>query len=277
MKLAVISDIHGILPAFEAVVDDLERWRPEVVVVNGDLANRGPSSRECLELLGERLPEASCTRGNHDNLVLDAADSPLSPEDPEFEIRRMSHWTALQMGTQVETMRAWPDHLEWHDPQWGTVHITHGSRISDRHGVSARTPDADMPERVGEGADLFICSHTHEPMIRRWHRTLVVNTGAVGQPFDGDPRAAYGRFTFAGGHWHAEIARVPFDRERALRDFYETGFVEGAGPLARVVYREIEECRGRLLDWMRTYADAVKAGEIDIAVAVDEYLASLKD
>lgn len=275
MKLAVISDIHGVLPAFEAVLEDLERWQPEVVAMNGDLANRGPSNLDCLELLEQRLPQAYCTRGNHDNLVLDAYDSPLAPDDPSYEIRRMSHWTAAQMGERVEALRAWPDHLEWHDPRWGAVYITHGSRVSDQHGVSAETSDEEMTKRVGEGADLFICSHTHAPMVRRWHGTLVVNTGAVGQPFDGDPRAAYGRFTFTGGEWRVELPRIPFDHERALQDFYDTGFIDGAGPLARVVYQEIREGRGRLLDWMRRYAGPVKAGEVDIAVAVDGYLAEI--
>lgn len=275
MKFAVISDIHGNLPALDAVLADLEQWDPEHVVVNGDLVNRGPDSAGCTDRLKERLPDALCTRGNHDNLVLECTEGPLDPADPAYEIRRMSRWTAEQMGGgRLDILRAWPGHLTWQGPSWGTVHMTHGSRINDRDGISPKTPDEALTEKVGEGVDLFICSHTHQPMLRRWRDTLVVNTGAVGQPFDGDPRAAYGRFTFVRGEWHAEVRRVAYNQAQALRDFYDRGFIDGAGPLARVVYREIEVGRGLLLGWMRRYAEAVKEGEIDLDRAVNEYLAS---
>lgn len=272
MKVAVLSDVHGNVPALSAVMDDIEAWHPDEIVVNGDLVNRGPRSLECLNLLGQRFPRARGVRGNHENFVLRASDEPRDPDDPAYDLSRMAHWTHDQLGDDIDRIRDWEDGVSI---EGKGAYLTHGSLRGDRDGILPDMSDEQLREKIGEGGGLFVGSHTHRPFVREVNGTLVVNTGSVGQPFDGDPRAAYARLRFEDGAWHAEIARVEFDRVQALRDFEESGFLEAGGPLAQVVFREVAECRILLGPWMRRYRRAVEAGEVTAEEAVEEYLGSL--
>ncbi|MBI5463111.1 MAG: metallophosphoesterase family protein [Gammaproteobacteria bacterium] len=277
MKLAVLSDIHGNLPALSAVLDDIARWNPDRVVVNGDLVSRGPYSLHCLRLLQTHFPEGRYLTGNHETYVLHCADHPADPDSPTRDIDRFADWALRQLGSAVEELRAWGDHLDLTDLAGGaSAHITHGSRLGNRDGISARTADEDLPAKLGEPRDLFVGSHTHKPLLRRFNETLVVNTGSVGQPMDGDARAAYGRFTLNDGVWQAEIVRVVYDKAQAERDFVESGFLAEAGPMAKLIYLELQQSQAHLGPWRRTYLDAIKAREITVADAVEVYLQALR-
>ena len=80
MRIAVLSDIHGNLPALRTVIADIDAWSPDLVVVGGDIVNRGPRSGECLDVLVERqwADGWRLLRGNHEDFVLDCADPALS-------------------------------------------------------------------------------------------------------------------------------------------------------------------------------------------------------
>lgn len=276
MKLAVLSDIHGNVPALAAVLDDIERWGADHLIVNGDLVSRGPCSLECLRLLQARAPGSHFLTGNHETYVLRCADQPADPESPTHDIDRFADWALRQLGAAVDDIRAWDDHLDLTDLEGAaTAHVTHGSRLGNRDGISARTRDDDLPAKLGEPRALFIGSHTHRPLLRRFNGTLVVNTGSVGQPMDGDPRAAYGRFTLIGGRWEAEIARVAYDKARAERDCVDSGFLAEAGPMARLIYLELRQSRAHVGPWRNQYLEAVKARALSVTASVDAYLRGL--
>jgi putative phosphoesterase len=275
MKIAVLSDIHGNVPALEAVLEDIARWAPDRVIVNGDVVNRGPYSLRVLHQLKQCGLNCELLSGNHETFTRFAAENPLAPDDPGYDLRRFAQWTAAQLGAQVlEEISQWGNHVDLTDLEGGaSFHVTHGSRRGNRDGISARTPEAALADKLGEPRDLFVASHTHKAMTRRYNGTLVVNTGSVGQPLDGDPRASYGRFTFQRGKWQADIARVCYDKEQAERDFIESGFVDGGGPLAELIMREHKENRMYVGPLMAQYHDAIKAGEITLREAIDAFLA----
>jgi len=275
VKICVLSDVHGNLPALEAVVEDIEQWRPDHVIVNGDLVSRGPYSLRCLRLIRERLPHSRLLAGNHEELVVQCAGQAPRPEDPTFDLRRFAHWTAEQLGAAVADIQGLEDHLDLSDSAGGSaVHVTHGSMLGNRDGIHVETAEAALPAKLGDPRDLFIASHTHKPMVRRFDETLVVNVGSVGQPFDGDPRAAYGRFSFRDGAWRAEIARVSYDKTQAERDLADSGFMDEGGPLARIIQHELRHSQMHAGRWMSRFLHGIKAGEISVAEAVDEYLAA---
>lgn len=276
MKLAVLSDVHGNLPALQAVLDDIEAWRPDRIVLNGDLVSRGPSSVECLQLARERLPDASFIEGNHEAFVLWCSENPCGPEHPKYDIRRFALWTLQRLGGAISHIKGWPGHLDDTDIEGGTFHITHGSRLGNRDGIHPRVSDEDLAPKLGDPRDLFIASHTHVAMVRDYQGSLVVNTGSVGQPFDRDPRAAYGRFWFHNNRWKAQIVRVDYDRHRAQRDFIESGFVDQCGPLARLIHHEFCEARPHVGVWMRRFLDPVSAETISVEEAVTQYMRELK-
>ena len=272
MKLAVLSDVHGNVPALAAVLEDIAAWGADQVIVNGDLVSRGPCSLDCLRLLRRELPDVHLLGGNHESYVLHCVDTPEDPASPTHDIDRFARWAAAELGAAVEEIRAWGDHLELTGLEAGaSVHITHGSRLGNREGVSARLSDAELAQRVGDPRDLFIGSHTHKPMLRAREGNLVVNTGSVGQPMDGDPRAAYGRFTLRGGRWQAQIRRVAYDKARAEQDFIDTGFLEEAGPIPGLIHLELQQSRAHLGPWRREYLAAIKAGEINVVESIARY------
>lgn len=275
MKVAVISDVHGNLPALEAVLEDVEAWAPDEVVVNGDLVNRGPYSLDCLRLLQRRLPDARYLQGNHEQFVLYCADRSREPEAVGYDLRRFGHWTADQLDAATAELAAWPESLQLTDTDGGTVHFTHGSRLGTRDGIHPHTEDRDLAAKVGDPTALFVTAHTHKPLVRRFNGTQVVNAGSVGTPLDRDPRAAYARLSHGGTGWQVEIRRLAFDRARADRDFVESGFLDGGGPMARLIRTEFRAARTLVGPWMRRYHDAVRAGEITVAEAVARYLEEL--
>jgi putative phosphoesterase len=272
MKIAVLSDVHGNVPALEAVLEDIEGWAPDEVIVNGDLVSRGPCSLECLKLLERWFPDARLIKGNHESFVLACADQPRDPEDSGYDMWRIAQWTTDQLGEAVEGLRAWPEHIDLIDLEGGSFHVTHGSRLGNRDGIHAAISDAELASKLGDPRDLFIASHTHRPFMRRFAGKLVVNVGSVGQPFDGDRRAAYGRFWLARSRWRAEIARIAFDRERAERDLRDSGLLETGGPLVRVIELELRDARMLLGTWMTRYGAALDAGAVTVADAVEEFL-----
>ena len=272
MKIAVLSDVHGNVPALEAVLEDIARWQPDEVIVNGDLVNRGPLSLDVLQLLQREQPAARFLRGNHENwLVRTSAQAP-DPQSLTYEIDRFAHLALRQLGKKVEEIARWEDHLDLTELDGGSLHITHGSRKGDRHGISPETEGDELIERLGDPRDLFIGSHTHRAFSRRHNGNLVVNTGSVGQPFDHDERAAYVQLQFHQGQWRTESVRVAYDRERAIADFQDSGFFDEGGALTRVIFREFLEARVHVGQWRRKYLAAIHAGEIGVIESVDRYL-----
>lgn len=282
MKLAVFSDIQANLPALEAVIEEIEAWRPDLVLMAGDLVNRGPDSLGCLlrfhagRTAAGWLPVA----GNHEHWVLDCERRP--PASPsEAAIRQFTDFAWHQVAPRADLLRDWPDHLCLQPDEvagradTGWVHMTHGTMRSNRDGLTARVTDEQLADgRLPSDTALFICGHTHRPLVRELNGTLIVNVGSAGSPFDGDVRGSWGRFTWQGGRWHGEVVRFDYDRDAARRDFQASGFLD-QGPLARLVYMEWERATLLIGGWRDRYHDAVLAGELDLAWSVDEHLRSL--
>lgn len=276
MKLAVISDVHGNVPALAAVLDDIEQWQPDAMAVNGDLVNRGPYSLTCIRMVQERFPGCHLLKGNHEAYVLHCSDTAVNTDSLTYDIDRFAHWTVARLGAAVAELRNWDDHWDLTSLEGGaSLHVTHGSRLGNRDGISVRTSDEDLPAKLGDPRDLFIGSHTHRPLKRRFNGTLVVNTGSVGQPMDGDGRAAYGRFTLCASGWQADITRVAYDKAQAERDFVASGFLEEGGPIVPMILLELQQCRPHLGPWRRAYLEAVKAGKITVRASIDAYLKTL--
>lgn len=271
MKIAVLSDIHGNRPALEAVLDDIARFAPDAVVVNGDLVNRGPYSRDCLLRLRSAFPAARFLSGNHETYVLACADDPGDPAAPTYDMRRFTDWTVRQLGDELDALRHWPDHLDLADPAGGLLHVTHGTRLGNRDGIHPDTAEADLPAKLGDPRDLFVTGHTHKPLVRRFGATCIVNAGSVGAPFDGDHRAAYAQLAFDGRTWHTAIRRVPFDVAQSLRDFTASGFLEAGGPFATLMELELRHARALCGGFMRHWHERVRSGELTVAEAVSGY------
>jgi len=265
VRIAVIADIHGNLPALDAVLRDVDQHGAERLIVNGDAVNRGPQSVEVLERLSQR--NAQYTLGNHEDLLRAIAD-----DDPTlpFELRHGEFWRAkrwcaqaLAAGGWFDEVARWPLSLRIEEPGAPSLLIAHGSPRHNREGYGQHMDDALISEIVQmHPADVLVGSHTHWPLARRWGRYRVLNTGAVGVPFNGDGRAQYLLLTLTQDGWNAEFRRVAYSIDDALRAYHSSGYLQAGGLLARIFHDEVRDARSYLVPFqMWAEANLVPFGE----------------
>lgn len=278
MKILLFSDVQANVPAMEAMIEQIEGWDPDLVILDGDLINRGPCSAGCLDLWQDLAASRRChaLRGNHEDFVYHCSQHP--PTSPgEAAIRAFTDWTVAQLGDRVGECLAWPDHLLLHAPEqiahW--IHVTHGTLQDNRHGIRKEMSDDEIAAVIPHGVDYFFTAHTHRPIYREAGGTKVLNIGSVGSPFDGDPRASYASVTWDGAEWKARIERFPYDRERARQDYFSSGFYDEGGPIARLIFEEWYRAKSLIPFWHQRYRDAVLRGDISAAQAVDQFIAHL--
>jgi diadenosine tetraphosphatase ApaH/serine/threonine PP2A family protein phosphatase len=229
VRIAVLSDIHGNLHALDAVLSDLDATGVDQVWCLGDLVGYGPRPNECVDLVRERASLSLC--GNHDLAVLGTLDM------AEFsgDAAAAAVWTQGVLG---EPQRAWLAGLEPSGRAEG-VQLFHGS---PRDPVWAYV--------LSEGAALESLLETTEPLVLVGHSHValalslngdtltgglapidtvadlskgrwLLNPGSVGQPRDGDPRAAWALVDTDAAR--AEFRRVPYAIEQTQSEIRERG------------------------------------------------------
>lgn len=277
MKIAVISDIHGNLPALRAAILHLESWKPDQVVVNGDIVNRGPRSRDCLNLIQTKQAEKGwhVLRGNHEDFILECAQADTPLQGPAFEVRRFAFWAYQQLNGELSYLAGLPDKYSWTAPDGSELRVKHASMRDNRDGLYHNADAKELRRQISPPPSVFVTGHTHRPFLRQVDKTLIVNAGSIGAPFDKDTRPSYGRFTWQDGSgWQAELVRFDYDHSLAERDYVETGFLAEGGPLAQLMLVELRKGRGLIYRWGMEFEEAVLAGEITIEDSVRELLSA---
>lgn len=276
MKVAVLADIHGNLPALCAVMADIDAWRPDRVVVAGDVINRGPKPAECWQRVCQRRADDGwqLIYGNHEEYVLAWTDPATTPTGAHADMFRVAEWTCRQLDGHIQEVRTLPVGLAFASPDGREVRVRHGSMLGTSSGILPRFTADDIRARMQPPPALFVVAHTHWPLVRRVDDTLVVNTGAVGLPFDGDSRASYARLEWRRSGWRAEIVRLPYDRAQTERDFTETGFIVDSGPLAELMLIELQQARSQLFQWTLQFESRITAGALTMRESVDQFLAA---
>lgn len=204
MRVAALYDVHGNLPALEAVLADVERERPDVLVFGGDVFS-GPFPREVFQLvvsLGER---ARLLLGNADRWFLDVYDEKDSP-DPEDE------WLIEQLPADHRGLFAsLPRTLVLDVDGLGRVLFCHGSPRSEDEIITVlTTAERLLPMLVEVSERTVVCGHTHVQFDRKVDRFRVVNAGSVGMPYEDEPGA---RWALLGPQ--IELRRTRYDLEEA--------------------------------------------------------------
>ncbi len=279
MKIALLADIHGNLRAFQAVVEHVERWKPDQVVVIGDTINRGPLSLECWRALDKIRKESEkqtwqLVRGNHEDYVLASHEPDYEIDSPEYEVFQGAHWVYGQLRPdEREAVAELPLTVEIAGPQKTRIVATHGSLLGNNDGIFPWIRGRELRTKVDANATVFAVAHTHFPLFRRVDETLVVNVGAVGLPFDGDPRACYVQLEWLSGEWKPRLVRLHYDRERARSDFESSGYLDAGGPLAQLVLDELDSAESRLFPWMEQYFERVVGGQLSVQEAVERFRA----
>jgi predicted phosphodiesterase len=270
MKIAILADIHANLTALQIVTGHLEAWGPDQIVMAGDVVNRGPWPAQCLQFVLQKQEVAGwhLVRGNHEDYVLENTRPDAPKSGPRLEVYRNSFWTLGQLNGQVKNLEAMPFQVCLTGPDGWEVRIVHASMKSNQTGIYPDMTDEALRPLIRPAPAVFCVGHTHRPLIRRVDKTLVVNVGSVGMSFDGDRRAAYAQLTWENGRWQAKIIRLAYDWNAVEREFFDSGFMKGAGELARIMLVEFKQARPYLHQWIRQYEARVLAGELSLAESV---------
>jgi predicted phosphodiesterase len=230
--IAVVSDIHGNLPALEAVLERIDELGCQQIISLGDITGYYAQPSECIDLLLER--EAIQLLGNHDKYLVDGDGCPRS---------RMVSGLLKHQERAVTTAQ-----------------IDYLSRLESRHDKDNasfvhggwRDPTDQYIYRVREdlfptGFQFFFSGHTHvQCRISLANDRIFCNPGSVGQPRDGDPRAAFA--VFSGDS--VELHRVRYDIDKTAKAMQDAGYTE-----ARL--------------WMNLYEGAQIGGRVDKITVVD--------
>lgn len=183
MRVAALYDIHGNLPALEAVLEDVRRADVDLVVVGGDVLP-GPMPRETLTCLLDLEVPVQFIQGNGDREV--RAPTGAVPES----FREAMRWNAQQLLPEHERLiDSWPATLRVRIGDLDDVLFCHATPRNDSEIFTRLTPeDRLLPVFAGLDVRLVICGHTHMQFDRTIGNVRVVNAGSVGMPFQ-DPGA----------------------------------------------------------------------------------------
>jgi predicted phosphodiesterase len=245
MRLALISDIHSNLPALEAVLADTESAGVDAVWCLGDVVGYGAQPNECATVAEERCE--ICLVGNHDLAALEQLDistfSPAAAAAVRWTRERMSDATRTflgGLGPADESREVGLYHASPRDPVWEYVLwpdqaaecIRAQARRVSFIGHSHVALFFALADGAGDGADdargaQAAAGTSLEVGRGRW----LINPGSVGQPRDGDPRAAW--LELDTDEWHAAFHRVGYDIDRAADAILSTDLPEH---LARRLY-----------------------------------------
>lgn len=223
MPVAVLSDIHGNLPALRAVLAELEREDVSAVVVGGDVAS-GPLPGETLEVLMQFAHRWRFVRGNADREIVAAFDQGrLAVEAAEGPAERAAAFAAARVTReQRDFLAGFADSVVLEVDGLGPALFCHGSPRSDTEIITTATSDERL-RTVLEGVKerVVVCGHTHRQFDRGLERWRIVNAGSVGLPYEGR----------AGAYWallgpDVLLRRTDYDLHAALAQLRGGGFTD---------------------------------------------------
>jgi putative phosphoesterase len=183
-RVAALYDIHGNLPALEAVLDEVRRAGVDQVVVGGDVV-LGPMPIETIQALTDLDLPTRFIRGNCDREVLAWSRGTESAAilGPYRELMR---WNARQLRPEDQRrIEAWPLTLTLKIDGLGSVLFCHATPRDDNEIITPRTTEDQLaPILAGVRADVIVCGHTHKQFDRSVGAIRIVNAGSVGMPFE---------------------------------------------------------------------------------------------
>jgi putative phosphoesterase len=203
MSVAALYDVHGNAPALEAVLRELERLQPDVVVFGGDLA-AGALPRETIAL-ARAVPNARYVQGNADREMISGREGPITG------------WPATQL---TDDDRAFLDSLEF-SVAIDDVLYCHATPYDDEPFVTVITPHDVARETIGEVEQaMLVIGHTHSQFNWQLGDLRLVNAGSVGMPYEDAP-GAYWALVRDG---EPELRRTEYDYEAAAERIRPTGW-----------------------------------------------------
>jgi putative phosphoesterase len=234
MRVAALYDVHGNLPALEAVVADWRLEAADAIVVGGDVV-AGPFPAETLDALGALGERVRFLRGNADRNVLEDAGE-------------RSLWCRSRLGdVRAARVAAWPQTLSLEVDGLGPVRFCHATPRSDEEIVTRITPDDEVADALqGTEETVVVCGHTHIQYDRRVDGWRLVCAGSVGLPYEGRP----GAFWLLLGPDVSHV-RTEYDVHRAAELIRTSGYPDPEGTVESLLEPPDPEEVSSLFEGMR--------------------------
>jgi putative phosphoesterase len=213
VRVAALYDVHGNLPALEAVLADPRCAAADAIVSGGDLVV-GAYPAECLDALEAEGDRVRFLTGNCDREAVEEAE--------EGELGAAGIWSSERLGPErLARVAQWPLTVELEADGLGAVLFCHATPSSDRPILTRLTPDDDVLRALGTvDADVVVCGHTHVQYDRRVGELRLVNAGSVGMPYEGSPEARWALL----GDGGVELVATAYDADAALGRLAEARF-----------------------------------------------------
>jgi len=269
VRIAVIADIHGNLVAFEAALDYIQTLGVDQLVIAGDVVNGAPDSAGCWQLA--QSLNCPILLGNHERYVIDYG---TERADPLWETERFRplHWTVDQLSdADRQEIAALPKTIQL--PDFPNLLIVHASARSDVDTILGYTSVEDLPGMFPNvTAKWILRAHNHVCMSRFWNDRVITTVGSIGLPLDGRTTAQFLVLDQVRDGWRLQHHSVPYDVEAAVQRFRDSGYLEAAGPMARIFMREVSTASYTLFSFMQKYLGWDDRDEISLNEAVDRFL-----
>jgi len=225
MRVAVITDIHGNLPALQAALEAIEEIGADEIYCGGDLVGYGPRPNEVCALIEDLGIPA--IYGNYDYAIgrelTDCGCAYITPHDRDLGQQSVDWTLAHTNQRSKDFMRELPFELRFAMGDQ-RVRLVHGSPRKVNEYLFEDKPES-LYNRLAASADcdVLVFGHTHKPWAHTYGRVQFVNCGSVGKPKDGDPRAAFVILELDDGRVIPSIERVPYDAQAVARDVEAVG------------------------------------------------------
>lgn len=314
MRIALLADIHGNLPALEAVLQDLEAHQPDYLLINGDLINGIPFSAEVIDLVRRR--DWVVVRGNHEFYFLDFGTARAVTGSEDRERWGQLHWLVAQISAEQGAYLAMlPDERTIYLPGTQAMRVAHGVPGRNRVGFYNGQPAEEIISEIQAVHEpTLISAHTHVQIDRQldWHPDRhhslqsdphgntphrrndstaippdqtpprhwhLINPGSVGLPLNGRPTAQYALLDHVGeattaGGWQATLCEATYDRRPTLAAFHESGMLRAGGVISELFYWEVVTAEAEIVLFYRWAWETGHDPDGAIRTAFEDYIAA---
>ncbi|HEY2602203.1 MAG TPA: metallophosphoesterase family protein [Thermoleophilaceae bacterium] len=237
MRIAVLADIHGNLPALRAVLAEIDAEPVDALVIGGDVVG-GPLVREVLELLRARPESLHWVSGNSEREAIAVYEGEPPSDDAAGQA---AAWTANALDDEWrDQIASWPIALVLDG-----VLFCHGSPRRDDEMLTTASPDEVFAEALGSVAEpLVVGGHSHRQFIRTVREGLTyANAGSIGLPYEGRP----GAFWMTVAYGEPEPRATSYDLDAAVEELRAAGYAEFDDQLTPSLLEPVDA------DWVATF------------------------
>jgi hypothetical protein len=269
IRIAVLADIHGNLPAFEAALDHVAKQKVDQIILAGDIVNGSPDSKACW-ILAKSLG-CPILRGNHERYMAHFGTSKASPLWSTEQFAPLQ-WAVEQLsGQDRQGMEQLPFNLRL--PEAPDLFIVHASERNDHDSIASHTPEPVLQELFPAAQERFLIrAHNHVGQVRVWKKGFIVTSGSVGLALDGNPTAQYLLLDQEKNGWKIQHQSVPYPLDATINRFHDTGYLSAVGPMGHLFFRELVTASQQIVPFLRLYTQWSKQGDISLSRAVERFL-----